>query len=232
MPFVEGESLRQHIDRSGPLPLGEAVRLLAGDRGRAGLRPPAADRPPRPQARQHPAGRRPRPHHRLRHRQGALGGRRGAAREHGHDVHRPGPGDADLHGAGAGGGRSDRPPRGSLRARMRGVRAADRTAALPRRLGAGADRGPHRRRARAGDGPSARGAGGAGGAGDASPGQAAGRPAGVGGCSAEGPSGNRDLRSSGGGSARAAAGPARCVARAAGLCLGGSRGSRQRRHSW
>ncbi len=28
MPFVEGESLRQHIDRSAPLPLGEAVRLL------------------------------------------------------------------------------------------------------------------------------------------------------------------------------------------------------------
>ncbi len=28
MPFVEGESLRQHIDRGGPVPLAEAVRLL------------------------------------------------------------------------------------------------------------------------------------------------------------------------------------------------------------
>ena len=28
MPFVEGESFRQHIDRVGPLPLAEAVRLL------------------------------------------------------------------------------------------------------------------------------------------------------------------------------------------------------------
>ena len=75
MPFVEGESLRARIDRTGPMPVAETCRILREVDRRAGVCPSARDHPPRPQAGQHPDRRGPRPHHRFRHRQGGLGGR-------------------------------------------------------------------------------------------------------------------------------------------------------------
>ena len=67
MPFVEGETLRDRIDREKQLPLDEAVRIVSGrqrppDRSRAGYYPP------RHQTRQHPIEPRRAADRRLRHR--------------------------------------------------------------------------------------------------------------------------------------------------------------------
>ena len=77
MPFVEGETLRDRLNREKQLPVAEAVRIA--DRGgrRARLRPPPRRDPPRHQAREHPAARRPGAGGRLRHRaRREQGGRR------------------------------------------------------------------------------------------------------------------------------------------------------------
>ena len=70
MPFIAGESLRAKLAREGELPIAEAVRDPARGGGRALLRPPQRRRPPRHQARQRAALRRPRGGHRLRRGQG------------------------------------------------------------------------------------------------------------------------------------------------------------------
>ena len=70
MPFIEGESLRAKLAREGELPVAEASQDPARGRRRAGLRPPARRRPPRHQARQRAALRRPRGGHRFRRGQG------------------------------------------------------------------------------------------------------------------------------------------------------------------
>ena len=68
MPFVEGESLRDRLRRERQLPVDEAAPDRARGRRGARLRPPARRRPPRHQAREHPALRGARAGGRLRHR--------------------------------------------------------------------------------------------------------------------------------------------------------------------
>ena len=60
MPFVEGETLRDRLDREKQLGVDDAVRIATRGGRRARLRPPPRRDPPRHQAREHPAARRPR----------------------------------------------------------------------------------------------------------------------------------------------------------------------------
>ena len=102
MPFVEGESLRDRLDRENQLPVDEAVRIATRSRRRAGLRPPARGHPPGHQAGEHPAARRAAPWSRTsasRWRRSA-GGRQPDDRDR--DVARH----AALHEPGAGDGRA------------------------------------------------------------------------------------------------------------------------------
>jgi serine/threonine protein kinase len=50
MPYVEGETLRTRLEREGPLPVPEAVRICNRSGGGARLRAPARCDPPRHQA--------------------------------------------------------------------------------------------------------------------------------------------------------------------------------------
>ncbi len=70
MPYIEGETLRDKLNRETQLGIDEAVRITTRGGGRAGLRAPARRDPPRHQAREHPAARRPADGGRLRHRAG------------------------------------------------------------------------------------------------------------------------------------------------------------------
>ena len=75
MPFIEGETLRDKLNRETQLGVDEAVRIATRGGRRAGLRAPARRDPPRHQAGEHPAARRPADGGRLRDRAG--GERRG-----------------------------------------------------------------------------------------------------------------------------------------------------------
>ena len=137
MPFVEGE-----IAARPAQPREAAPRRRGGpdrDRGglRARLRAPARRRPPRHQAREHPAARRPGAGGRLRHRaRGQQGGRQPDDRDR--DVARH----AALHEPRAGDGRArDHRPLRRLRARRRALRDAHRRPAV-HRLDRAGDRGP------------------------------------------------------------------------------------------
>ena len=59
MPFVDGESLRDRLNREKQLPVADAVRIATEVAARARLRAPARRHSPRHQAREHPAARRP-----------------------------------------------------------------------------------------------------------------------------------------------------------------------------
>ena len=101
MPFVEGESLRDRLDREKQLPVADAVRIATRGGRRARLRAPPRRHPPRHQAREHPAARRQRAGRRLRHRaRRQQGGRRADDRDR--DVARH----AALHEPRAGDGRA------------------------------------------------------------------------------------------------------------------------------
>ena len=129
MPFVQGESLRRRLSQGAPL-------VDRGDRGnparrgaRAELRARARRRASRHQAGQRAPVARRRRGHRLRHREGGVrianAGRRYA--HAGRDLNRH----ARVHGAGTGGGRSERrPPRRPLRVGVPRVRAPVRWPAV------------------------------------------------------------------------------------------------------
>ena len=68
MPFIEGETLRNKLNRETQLGIDEAVRIARDVARRARLRAPPRRHPPRHQAREHPAARRPPDGGRLRHR--------------------------------------------------------------------------------------------------------------------------------------------------------------------
>ena len=55
MPFIEGESLRDRLNKEQQLPIDDALQIVREARRRAAVRPRARDRPPRHQAREHPA---------------------------------------------------------------------------------------------------------------------------------------------------------------------------------
>ena len=77
MPFIEGESLRDRLNREKQLPIDGRGPHRDRGRQRARLRPPPRRDPSRHQAREHPAARRPGPGRRFRHRAGReQGGRR------------------------------------------------------------------------------------------------------------------------------------------------------------
>ena len=78
MPFVEGETLRDRLNREKQLPVPTRVRIAERGGLRARLRAPARRGPPRHQAREHPAPRRPGAGGRLRHRARRQQGRRRA----------------------------------------------------------------------------------------------------------------------------------------------------------
>ena len=146
MPYIPGESLRARLTR-GPLSVRQTTSIMkdvaralayAHEHGvvhrdikpdniscrAARRRSPTSAWPRRSSRPASPARRAPQPD--------------GRGHQHRH---------AALHGAGAGGGRSDgRPPRGPLRARRGGIRDAGRHAAVRRPLRGGGARG-----ARAGD---------------------------------------------------------------------------------
>ncbi len=106
MPFIDGETLRDKLDRETQLGIDEAVRITARRGRRARLRPPARRHPPRHQAGEHPAPRRPPDGGGLRDR---AGGQRRGRRADDRDRHEPR--HAALHEPGAGHRREgDRPP--------------------------------------------------------------------------------------------------------------------------
>ena len=97
MPYVEGETLRDKLDREKQLGVDEAVRIATRGGRRARLRAPARRHPPGHQAGEHPAARRPADGGRLRHRAGReCGGRRPDDRDGAQPRH------AALHESGAG----------------------------------------------------------------------------------------------------------------------------------
>ena len=60
MPFIEGETLRDRLNREKQLPVADAIRITTEVAVGARLCPPPRRGPPRHQAREHPAARRPR----------------------------------------------------------------------------------------------------------------------------------------------------------------------------
>ena len=78
MPFVEGETLRDRLEREQQLPVDDAVRIAGEVADALRLRAHARRHPSRHQAGEHPAPRRPRAGRRLRHRPGGAAGRRRA----------------------------------------------------------------------------------------------------------------------------------------------------------
>ena len=109
MPFVEGESAPRPARAGEAAPGGRRGADRARGGRRARLRPPARRDPPRHQAREHPAARRPRAGGRLRHR--ARG--RAVGRRQPHDRDRHEPRHAALHEPRAGDGRARRSRRGA-----------------------------------------------------------------------------------------------------------------------
>ena len=100
MPFIEGETLRDKLNRETQLGVDEAVRIAREVADALRLRAPARRDPPRHQAREHPAARRPADGGRLRHRaRRERGGRRADDRD------RPLARHAALHESRAGDGR-------------------------------------------------------------------------------------------------------------------------------
>ncbi len=96
MPFVDGESLRDRLNREQQLPIHDALQITREVAEALALRPQAGHRPSRHQAGEHPAPGRARAGGRLRHRsRGQPGGRREA------DPDRHGRGHAALHEPGA-----------------------------------------------------------------------------------------------------------------------------------
>ena len=136
MPFIEGESLRDRLQREKQLPVDDAVRITTEVAERARLRPPPWRDPSRHQAGEHPAARRPGAGGRLRHRAGREQGRR-----HPDDRDRDEPRHAALHESGAGDGRAgDHRALGRLRPGLRGLRDVERRPAV-HRLDRTGDRG-------------------------------------------------------------------------------------------
>ena len=148
MPFVQGETLRARLGREQTAAGGG--RDHAGHRGRRcpGLRPRERRRPPRHQAREHPAEWRSRRGGGLRRGQGARDRpaprgatcRRPVRADPGRLRHRH----AELHGARAGHrtGRSGRPG-GPVQPRLRALRDARRRPPVRRRNRAVGDRAQH-----------------------------------------------------------------------------------------
>ena len=77
MPYVEGETLRDRLNREKQLPIDDAVRIATEVADALDYAHRHGVDPPRHQAREHPAARRPRAGRRLRHR--ARGASRPAA---------------------------------------------------------------------------------------------------------------------------------------------------------
>ena len=151
MEYIDGQSLAERIARR---PGRLAHRRAAGGHGGPGRRAsaPAGNHPPRPEAVEHPAGRR-RPALRDRLRPG-----QGFRRRRRHDGHGRDRRHAELHGARAGLGPAGRRQPGDRRLQPRRdpLRVADRRAAVPRRNPAGhADGSPQRRSGHAADAQSA-----------------------------------------------------------------------------
>ena len=119
--FVDGPTLQEAIDESGPMSGERLVSLAVALADALAVGPRGRCRPPRPQAAQHPADRRHAGGDRLRHRLGA----RGAAAH----PHRRRPGHARVDGAGAGAGPA-------VRARGRRVRVGRGRGVRRRREGA------------------------------------------------------------------------------------------------
>ena len=99
MPFIEGETLRDRLQREKQLPIGDAIRLATEIAERPRLRPSPQRHPPGHQAGQHPAARRA----------GAGGGFRDRPRgeqgwRHAHDGDRHESRDAPVHESRAGDG--------------------------------------------------------------------------------------------------------------------------------
>ncbi len=113
MPYIEGETLRTKLDRETQLGIEEAVRITTAGRRRARLRAPPRRDPPRHQAGEHSAARRPADGGGLRHRAGGeRGGRRADDRDRAVARH------AALHEPRAGdGGEGDHQPLRHLLAR-------------------------------------------------------------------------------------------------------------------
>ena len=131
MPFIDGETLRSKLDRETQLGIDEAVKHRGRHRRRPRLRAPARRHPPRHQAREHPAPRRPADGGRLRHRAGAERRRRRPDDRDRHVARHPA-----LHESRAGHGREgDHRPQRRLLAGQRALRDADRQPAAHRRLG-------------------------------------------------------------------------------------------------
>ncbi len=143
MPFVEGESLRDRLQRDKQLPIGDAVRITTEVAGCPRLRPSPRRDPPRHQAREHPAARRQRAGGRFRHRA------RRQQRRHQDDRDRDVARHAAVHVAGTGDGRAgDHRGVGCVCAGLRRLRDVDRRPAVQRLDGAG-DRGAGGHRATA-----------------------------------------------------------------------------------
>ena len=127
MPFIEGESLRNRLEREQPTSDRRRDRHRARSRRRARLRAPARRHPPRHQAGQHSAQRPPRAGRRFRHRARARRDR-GAERTDGHrDEHRH----AGLHESRAGQRRA--PARRAQRHLRTRLRACTRCSPASRR---------------------------------------------------------------------------------------------------
>ena len=89
MPFVEGESLRDRLDRDKQLPVEEALRIAKGVGSALHYAPRAWNRPPGHQAGQHPHPRRRARGGRLRHRHRHQRGRWGTPDRDGHERGHP-----------------------------------------------------------------------------------------------------------------------------------------------
>ena len=124
--YVEGETLKQRINRVGALDAAGGARLRDRDRPRPHRRPRPQDGPPRHQAAERPDRRRgPGEADRLRDLAPARAGR--------DDRHRPRPRHHRLRRPRAGDGPPGRPALRHLLARRRPLRDADRPGPLPRR---------------------------------------------------------------------------------------------------
>ena len=147
MPYIDGESLRDRLQREQPARAGPGARARPRGGGRARLRAPARRGAPGHQAGEHPDRERAGGGGGLRHRP------RGELRCRAHPRWRPGHRHADVHEPRAGGERSQpRRPERHLQPRVRAVRGARRCSAVPGPDGQGDARpATHRERAGAPD---------------------------------------------------------------------------------